>query len=416
MIKPKSTFCNQKNETSKNKNFYNNDSDIGRKIIKERNDINNENLNKSKVDIFNKNIHNVKNSNDEEIHIIKDIKIKVKEEAEKISNENFKNTNYNKFEEMKSTENKLYNNKTNITGENSKKSVEEKRSNSINNLDKFKNLVSGDLSRQKRVKTAVEYESKRSDINLEMIKNSKTVYELQKICGNDYERMIKSSHENCRAQMGIIPNPRIINQKMLESDIFFYKNKGDPKDNLFSNNINNNKLRSLKNEIKNFNIPPFPKPDYNNSDVFILKDNEASQKKNGEKYLTNENKYKKIGYYPTDKSNSEWSPKIFVKSYMNHNSCDYDLFNPYMKKKIYTKDQISKEANGINPINRQKSITEFVDITRNFVPNCNKDFVNAIAKDNKIFSRKQELCSNFLNLHKKEYNNLSYQPFVKKFV
>lgn len=68
---------------------------------------------------------------------------------------------------------------------------------------------------------------------------------------------------------------------------------------------------------------------------------------------------------------------------------------------------------GSNPVHRQKCITEFVDLTRNFVPNYNKDFVDAIHKEERIFAKNQNMCSNFLNLHK-EYKNLCDKPFYKK--
>jgi len=157
----------------------------------------------------------------------------------------------------------------------------------------------------------------------------------------------------------------------------------------------------------------FEKYDYQNSDVLKSKNNDTSHKKVGEKYLFSENKYEKIGFYPSGVSHSAWSPKKKAKSYMNYNSNDYDIINPFIKKKSYTRKQIDLEALGLDPIHRQKCITEFIDLTRNFVPNSNKDFVDAIHKDERIFAKNQNMCANFLDLHG-EYKNLCDLPFCKK--
>jgi len=453
-IRPNGTFYNPKTETSKNKNFEKvennknyNEKNKERKISGEDKYNNKEHFYKTTAEFFNKKNSNLEFSGNEErdkvqesINIQTNFPNSVAEAVEKLASDNLNsNNNLYKEEEIKNQDNKfIIKNKNNLfidinnnnyeeneyknlvgVGETTKKSIEEKRRNSKTNLDKFKNLVSFKDNKTisaKRIKTAGDYQPKRSDFNLEMAKNPKTVFEMQSNCAKEYERMIKTSHENRKEQKEQIPNTRVIKQKMLESDIFFFSNKGEDKAKLYCNYINNNSSRNLKNAIRNYNYPPFPKPDYLSSDVFIMKNNETSQKKIGEKYLMNDNKFEKIGYHPSNKSNSEWSPKNYVKSYMNYNSCDYDLFNPFMKKSVYTKDNINKEASGVNPNHRQKCITEFVDLTRNFVPNCNKDFVNAIAKDDKIFSRKQDLCTNFIELHKKEYSNICNQPFVKKFV
>jgi len=283
---------------------------------------------------------------------------------------------------------------------------------STNNLDKFKNIVYETSKHQvfyenpsaKRLRTTNDFQPSVTEFDFHVGKNTNNAYEVHKNCAKDYERIIKTSHDQRREGTQFIPNPRLINQKMMESDIFFLSNIPQKKANLYgTSNIRlstNNKII-----IK----------DYLSSDVFVQKNNEASRKKIGEKYLYDDNKYKKIGYHPCAKSNSEWSPRNQVKSFMNHNSCEYDLFNPYMKKVVFTKEKIQSEANNINPVNRQKSITEFVDLTRNFVPNHNKEFEKAIGKENRIFSKKRELCSNFLELHK-EYYNICEKPFIKKFV
>ncbi len=296
---------------------------------------------------------------------------------------------------------------------------------STNNLEKFKHIVSEtsknrlpfENSSSKRVRTAGDFYPRRTEFNLQTTQIPKSVYEAQKQGAKEYERIIKTSHDQRREGKQFIPNTRLISEKMLESDIFCLSsnNRAEEKMNLYGA-ANDPRQSSYKFYSRNNEMNKIITKDYLNSDVFAQKNNEASQKKIGERYLKfNDNKYNKISYYPSAKSNSEWSPRSKVKSFMNHNSTEYDLFNSNRKNPFFTREKIQCESNGVNPINRQKSISEFVDLTRNFVPNYNKEFVNAIGKDEMIFSKKQNLCVNFLDLHK-EYNNLCDKPFIKKSV
>ena len=145
-----------------------------------------------------------------------------------------------------------------------------------------------------------------------------------------------------------------------------------------------------------------------------MKNNEMSLKKIGEKNLFNEKKVENI-YSTSSKSNSEWSPRVTHKSLINHQSCEYDIFNSKIKKKTFTKNIICKEAQGINPAAFQNPVSGYVDKLRGGVKNVNKEYLKAFEKDEKIFFKKRENCSDFMDLFG-QYQNLCDRPFVKKLI
>lgn len=422
----KTTFeFNFRNEENKNDKFNstktNNNNDIN--VLNKTGSV--RFLNDNKI---NENLVENKNSNEEEMEKNKassflENKKRIEEEEEK-SSKTKSNTNFinNKKEKLNNdNENDIRKNENDFK-ETSNCARQAQLSEKVitNNLDRFKNIVSEtnkinhfENSSSKRVRTAGDFHTRRTEFSINMYKNPKNAYEAQKNSAKEYERMIKTSHEQRREGKQFIPNTKLINQKMLESDIFFVSNKTEEKFNMYGSRNPRQSSNNFYNS-NNMDVNNNPK-DHLTSDVFLQKNNEASKKKIGEKYLFNGNNYLKIGYYPSARSNSEWSPRSQVKSFMNYNSCEYDLFNPYMKKSVFTREKIQNEANGMNPVYRQNSITEFVDLTRNFVPNYNKEFVKAIGKEERIFSKKQDLCVNFLELHK-EYNNICEKPFIKKMV
>lgn len=288
-----------------------------------------------------------------------------------------------------------------------------------NNMEKFKKMLLTEhikkSTSQRRIYSAVpgdvQHKSQLRAINTEKIPNEKQNknYYLTKQTqiGKEYERIIKTAHETKRLLGADHPNPRLVSQKMLASDIFFINDKNEDKNKIFQQN----KKKSPTTNTNNFSSNE--RPEYLDSDIFNIKNNLMSINKIGEKQLLKVNRYQYSGFYPSAKSNSEWSPKNQSNNYMNYHSSDYDIFNPLIKKNINTIANLKNNSNGFNPANRQKSISEFIDLTRNGVPNTNKELIKALDKDNKIFSYKEDLCSNFLDLHR-EYKYLVEQPFVKK--
>lgn len=270
--------------------------------------------------------------------------------------------------------------------------------NNENNFQKFKNPHININPR--RINTAIDLKLKNSsDLRNNFPTQKINISTNQKSCGLEYERLIKTSHDNRMKNMDIIPNSKLIGQKMLDSDIFFLTEKNKTTENF--SKLNNRINSSYK-------------IDYLDSDIFIMKNNEMSLKKIGEKNLFNEKKVENI-YSTSSKSNSEWSPRVTHKSLINHQSCEYDIFNSKIKKKTFTKNIICKEAQGINPAAFQNPVSGYVDKLRGGVKNVNKEYLKAFEKDEKIFFKKRENCSDFMDLFG-QYQNLCDRPFVKKLI
>lgn len=249
-----------------------------------------------------------------------------------------------------------------------------------------------------------------------------------KTLGLEYKRLINDSHTERAENPHLIPNPKLIGREMLKSDIFFqkgfsFKENYKIKNNLekFNSNLSESNLINknfLNNTANNFNSPSkFDPNKYRDSDIFLLKNNENSIAKIGEKHLLRETSTETIKnkFNITSRSNSEWAPKNKIVSLMNHESTNYDIFNAQMKKKFLTKTDIISMANGSNPNKIQKCISEIIDLTRVGVPNANKEYLKAFENDSTVFRKHGNIGESFFNLHK-EYRNICDKPFAKKLV
>lgn len=220
-------------------------------------------------------------------------------------------------------------------------------------------------------------------------------------CAKDYEIAIKTSHENIRKNY--TASSRQIKYKMLESDIFFFRNTDEEKKNF---------LKENKNKSIQLNYTDKKPNNHLESDIFNIKNNQKSVGKIGEKSLLLNRNLK--DYHNSQKSNSEWYPKnIDFKSYVNHHSCEYDIIKPNIVKKIYTRNILVDEASGNNPAKRQKGLSEFNDLSRIGLPNPNKEYIEAFKNNQKIFLKNENMCNDFLNLYKK-YENIIEKPFQNK--
>jgi hypothetical protein len=191
-------------------------------------------------------------------------------------------------------------------------------------------------------------------------------------------------------------NVNEIKKKMQHSDIFFFKNSIAREDNYdaFRQTYNN------KSQTK-----------YTDSDIFLRKDDLFSRAKSGEKYM-----FKKIDklYDTTSKSNSEWIDKNLYNTLLGHSSRQYHILNPGVKHITKTRQEVINEADGLyNPICRQKSLCEFIDLNRVGVPNPNKEFLKAFKTSKNVFGRTSNVCAAYLDIHR-EYRDLSDRPFIKK--
>lgn len=238
-----------------------------------------------------------------------------------------------------------------------------------------------------------------ANFNKKTDNNNNNLLAFQEQCAKEYERMLKTFHQNRQTNNPI--NSREVNYKMLESDIFWLKNTDEEKKNFNKEKYNYNTANTP--QIRSFAL---------DSDIFNIKNNENSIKKIGETSLLKNRKVK--DYHPSQKSNSEWTLRqAEFSSYVNHHSCEYDIVKPQVNSKINTKEILCIESKGENPAKRQKGLSEFQDLLRIGMANPNKEFRAAFKNNEKIFLKNDNMCNDFLNLHYK-YKNICERPFIKE--
>ena len=191
-----------------------------------------------------------------------------------------------------------------------------------------------------------------------------------------------------------------IKKKSTESDIFFLKP---------STNINNNS----PNQISKY-------PNYQNSDIFNMKNDLTSILKSGESYLF---KPEKKSFNSNIESNSKWEPKPSIPTLYNHTSTKYNIINPSVKSTSKTKEKIIEDCenkrnknitspNDFNPYHKQKVFSEFFDITRIYAPNINHEYKKSFNESNDVFKKKSDICSTYYDIHNM-YKDLCDKPFIK---
>ena len=204
-------------------------------------------------------------------------------------------------------------------------------------------------------------------------------------------------------------NLKIISKKSYDSDIFFKKPI-------------TKKESSYNKKVKQHN--------HQKSDIFNLNYDVENLLKSSEKYIfkTKPKEY----YYLTRESNSKWSPKLSIPTFLNSPSTEYNILNPGKKNIGMTKEKIlievdnqrkknieekkldktiSQSVNYLNPIYRQKGLSEFIDITRNGGNNTGKDFINCYNNNPKCFCKNNEVCASFYNSYV-FYRNICTKPFT----
>lgn len=191
-----------------------------------------------------------------------------------------------------------------------------------------------------------------------------------------------------------LPNISIkeIRDKSRQSDIFFTQPKED-----------------------NFYEKVHCYTDFQNSDIFLLKNDKFSQSKSGERNMIVKDTRLET-YTVSKKSNSEWHAKNSMPTLLNHNSTDWNLTNPDIRNIGKTKTEITKECRErdekFNPIYRQKSLCEFIDLTRNGAPNPNRSYLNCLNKTMTCFNRRSDVCATFNDIFG-SYRDLCDKPFSK---
>ena len=197
-------------------------------------------------------------------------------------------------------------------------------------------------------------------------------------------------------------NIKDIQQKSNQSDIFFLGPYTEKETKLL--------VIQDKDRAKNYNVKL-------GSDIFNLKKDFTNLMKSSETFL-----YKNKNYPISTESKSFWTPRANIPTYMNSPSVEYNILNPGAKCNTKTKEQINNECmmkknddnknvvNYMNPIFRQKNMSNFYDITKG---GMNRNFAyEKIYRDNpRSYYRKNDLCTLQCNLHH-TYKGLSERPLM----
>ena len=100
----------------------------------------------------------------------------------------------------------------------------------------------------------------------------------------------------------------------------------------------------------------------------------------------------------------------------NHSLLPFNPLDPKSKNISKTKDVIladsKKNFNNFNPTNKQKSISEFMFLSRVSAPNINEDYNLAFCNNPNIFKRNQNMFSETYRMYR-DYENIVDKPFQK---
>lgn len=130
------------------------------------------------------------------------------------------------------------------------------------------------------------------------------------------------------------------------------------------------------------------------SDVFNIQCDSTNINKSYETYMiTSPTKYT-----TSKQSHSEWRDNVNSSSIINHPSTPFNILSPNKKNFVKSKSEYCLNNTGCNSysnkiFNRQKSICEIADISRNTNERINPTYFNEYQKDENTFKRKNDLCS-----------------------
>ena len=201
---------------------------------------------------------------------------------------------------------------------------------------------------------------------------------------------------------------KLNHMKQYQSDIFFNKQKEKEKES--KNLYETKKIENSNHKYKN------------SSDIFNLKKEDSSIiEKSGEKsyfrklFAKKEND-KNLAYNVSNESQIGWGLRGTLPSLFNYTSTKYHLLNRDMKNIGNTRENIFNESKKIsenyNPTHKQKSLCEFIDLSRVSAPNTNNDYYKALNNNKDVFKRKNDINSEYYDIYNK-YNSLCDKPFQK---
>ena len=396
------------------------------KNINIKSNTNNENTKKEVNQNKNNNIENFKNNTIENVrnNYIESFKNNT---IENVKNNNIQNFKYNTIENVKN--NNILNFKNN-TIENAKNNnfknfknndIEIKQSMSSNDI---KNSPKNNITKNKNQIKIILHPSKKEKENekqLNSVSKSQSQSQTKFKIRNQTDRWMPKGYTSYEE---MVKNPTLF-KKRLYNDPFIsrfpavslkqIKEKSNESDIFFVKDVN-----PRKEKVPAQNTPH----NYQNSDIFNLKNDDENLLKCSEKYLFRP-KDDKEKYSITRESKSNWKPKSTITTFMNSPSEEYNILNPSKKNIAKTKekiiiecekkrDSVQKNPTGVNffnPIYRQKGISEFIDTTRNGGNNPGVDFINCFNKNPKCFYKQNEVCSNFYDSYL-TYKNICSKPFI----
>ena len=329
-----------------------------------------------------------------------------------LSNSNIKKGKINKIKETSKNDNDNEKNKIKKLGIKIENNNKINSQNEINN----KNVNNTEFNNTNSKRKIISYKQKVVELNQSKskLRNRNDCwlpegYPKYELLVNNPKLLLKKIKSDPFA--GKLPdyNLKIISKKSYDSDIFFKKSI-------------TRKESSYNKQIKQHN--------HQTSDIFNLKYDVDNLLKSSEKYIF-KTKPKEF-YYLTRESHSKWSPKLSIPTFLNSPSTEYNILNPGKKNVGMTKEKIITEVNNqrkknieekkldknisqsvnyMNPIYRQKGLSEFIDITRNGGNNTGKDFVNCYNNNPKCFCKNNEVCASFYNSYI-FYKDICTKPFT----
>ena len=349
-------------------------------------------INRSAENIFPQNEINIKNNPKNSKYEFDNNRYKFKKYS--FSQRNYKLNDINNTEISKNDE----------KNKNKYKNKENENSNCMNKDREIFTLKNN----SKKLKKAILIKSQEEKINL----NNKNDNDKQ---NKTRDRWLPNGYESYEL---LIKHPKLFNKKL--------KMEYSMKKNLSAKTI---KERANASDIFFFKPPTEKEVSFKtlertknlqNSDIFNIKNDTNNISKSGETYLFK--KFSKTKYNIGNESNSYWKlPDNKIKSVISSSSKDYNILDPKSKGLYLSKEKMMIECenkkgnvNYMNPLYKQKGITEFIDITRNGANNVRKDYITAYNDNPKCFFKTNEVCASFYNCYSK-YKNLCQKPFIKNF-
>ena len=262
-----------------------------------------------------------------------------------------------------------------------------------------------DIKKNQRDKLMPEgyefYEKQFLDNNQNYIKNNYVKLNKENI--KDNKKSTTSEKDRIKTAKDSILIRKLNKLNQYKSNIFFI-DKDD-------NNKKKEKNKKLIEENKKILYSK-----YFDSDIFNLSKKPNIIMKSGEHSFFEENKKRINKYNSNNETLLGWKLRKPLPSFLNYTSSQFNLFNRDMKNIGKTKENILNEVKKIdekyNPTHKQKGLTEYIELSRVSAPNINEDYNKAIKDDPNIFKKKNNISSEYFDLHN-HYNNLCDKPFKK---